>query len=43
MFNNLSFELNKKDKFTCELSEHGVDGSPSAVGQGNDGGVLYGE
>jgi hypothetical protein len=43
MFNNLNPELNKKDKFTYELSAHGVDGSPGAVGRGNGGGILYGE
>jgi hypothetical protein len=43
MFNNLNSDLNKKDKFTYELSGHGVDGSPNAVGRGNSGGVPFGE
>jgi hypothetical protein len=43
MFNNLNFDLNTKDKFTCELSARGVDGSPDVVGRGNGGGVPYEE
>jgi hypothetical protein len=43
MFNNLNSNLNKKDKFTCELLRRVVDGSPSAVGRENSGGVPYGE
>jgi hypothetical protein len=37
MFNNLDSDLNAKDKFTCELSACGVDGSVSVVGRGNGG------
>jgi hypothetical protein len=43
MFNNLNSNVNTKDKFTYELSGHGVDESLGAVGQGNNGDVLYGE
>jgi hypothetical protein len=43
MFNNLDFDFNKKDKFTCELTACGVDGSLSVVGRENDGGELYRE
>jgi hypothetical protein len=43
MFNNLNCDLNTKNKFTYELSRHGVDGSPGAVGLGNGSDVLYEE
>jgi hypothetical protein len=43
MFNNIDYDMNTKDKFCCELSTHGVDGSPSVVGRGNGGNVPYGE
>jgi hypothetical protein len=32
MFNNLDSDLNAKERYTCELSTRGVDGSPSLVG-----------
>jgi hypothetical protein len=32
MYNNLDFDLNAQDKFTCELSARRVDGSPGVVG-----------
>jgi hypothetical protein len=41
--NNLDFDLNVKDKFTCELSTCGIDGSPDVMGRGNDSGVPYEE
>jgi hypothetical protein len=43
MVNNLDFDLRAKDKFTCELSVRGVDGSSGVVGRGNDGGIPYRE
>jgi hypothetical protein len=43
LFNNLNSELNKKVNFTYELSGREVDGSLGAVGQGNGGGIPYGE
>jgi hypothetical protein len=48
MFNNQDFGLNTKYivvSLTCILSTCGVDGSPSVVGRGNDGGgdgIPYG-
>jgi hypothetical protein len=32
MFNILDSDLNAKDKFTCEFSVRGIDGSPGVVG-----------
>jgi hypothetical protein len=43
MFNNIDSNLNAKDKFTCELSTHGVNVLPGVVGRGNGGGGPYGE
>jgi hypothetical protein len=42
MFSNFDSDLNTNDKFTCELSARGADGSPSVVGQGNSGSGPYG-
>jgi hypothetical protein len=33
----------QKNKFTCELSARGIDGSPSVMGQVNNDDVPYGE
>jgi hypothetical protein len=43
MFNKLNSDLNTKDNFIYELSTREVNGSPGAVGRGNDDGVPYGE
>jgi hypothetical protein len=43
MIKNLNSELNKKDKFTCEVSRLEVEESPGAVGSGTCGGGPYGE